>query len=158
MNSRLTTFHHHAMLRSLALLLLLSPAAVFAGLFGDSPVKMLDPKGFKKVMKNKVSNGVYAFRLHPLLLTKLLQETSMVAFTAPWCGVRATFLYLLRMQIESQPASSLVSSIARSWAQNMEELHRVLPRSCLSTLWTAMMKRTRDSVQNRCVTKTRLSY
>jgi len=58
-NSRLTTFHHHAMLRSLALLLLLSPAAVFAGLFGDSPVKMLDPKGFKKVMKNKVSNGVY---------------------------------------------------------------------------------------------------
>ncbi|KAF7317761.1 Protein disulfide isomerase [Mycena kentingensis (nom. inval.)] len=49
------------------LALALVPALVSAGVFPkDSLVKMLDAKGFKKFMKGN--------------------ETSMVAFVAPWCG------------------------------------------------------------------------
>lgn len=53
--------------RLLALTLALAPAIVQAGLFPeDSTVKMLDAKGFRKAMKENV--------------------TQVVAFVAPWCG------------------------------------------------------------------------
>jgi protein disulfide-isomerase A6 len=51
----------------LALTLALAPSLASAAIFPkDSRVKMLDAKGFKKVMKRN--------------------ETSVVAFVAPWCG------------------------------------------------------------------------
>ncbi|KAF8159257.1 hypothetical protein B0H34DRAFT_841823 [Crassisporium funariophilum] len=51
----------------LALTLVVAPSLVSAALFPkDSLVKMLDAKGFKKAMK--------------------VNETSVVAFVAPWCG------------------------------------------------------------------------
>ncbi|GJF00285.1 disulfide isomerase-like protein [Phanerochaete sordida] len=53
--------------RILALTLALAPAFVQAGMFPeDSTVKMLDAKGFRKAMKQNV--------------------TQVVAFVAPWCG------------------------------------------------------------------------
>ncbi|KAH8810443.1 disulfide isomerase, partial [Flagelloscypha sp. PMI_526] len=55
------------MLKLPALFVLALPLLVSAGIFPkDSHVKMLDPKSFKKVMKK--------------------DETSIVAFVAPWCG------------------------------------------------------------------------
>ncbi|KAF7289412.1 Protein disulfide isomerase [Mycena chlorophos] len=54
-------------MRSLALGLALLPSLALAGVFPkDSMVKMLDAKDFRKTMK--------------------ANETSMVAFVAPWCG------------------------------------------------------------------------
>lgn len=48
--------------------LALVPAAVEAAIFPkDTIVRMLDPKSFKQVMKRN--------------------ESSLVAFVAPWCGV-----------------------------------------------------------------------
>ncbi|KAF5379435.1 hypothetical protein D9615_006511 [Tricholomella constricta] len=50
-----------------AIALVLAPSLASAAIFPkDSLVKMLDPKGFKQVMKQN--------------------QTSMVAFVAPWCG------------------------------------------------------------------------
>ncbi|KAG8921314.1 hypothetical protein FRC02_000319 [Tulasnella sp. 418] len=52
---------------SALLALSLIPSLAYAGLFPkNGPVKMLDEAGFRKVMKQ--------------------EETSMVAFVAPWCG------------------------------------------------------------------------
>ncbi|KAF8555684.1 thioredoxin-like protein [Imleria badia] len=54
-------------LHSLTALTLILPTLVSAAIFPpDTKVKMLDPKGFKRVMKNN--------------------RTSVVAFVAPWCG------------------------------------------------------------------------
>ncbi|KAK7022899.1 hypothetical protein VNI00_016886 [Paramarasmius palmivorus] len=54
-------------LQLIALVLAITPSLVSAGIFTkDSKVTMLDPKSFKKAMK--------------------ANETSMVAFVAPWCG------------------------------------------------------------------------
>ncbi|KAI9464660.1 thioredoxin-like protein [Boletus coccyginus] len=54
-------------LHTLSALLLVFPMLVTAAIFPpDTKVKMLDPKGFKRVMKNN--------------------RTSVVAFVAPWCG------------------------------------------------------------------------
>jgi len=55
------------MLQILALAFVIAPSLVSAALFPpDTLVKMIDAKGFKKAMK--------------------ANETSMVAFVAPWCG------------------------------------------------------------------------
>ncbi|KAH0836800.1 thioredoxin-like protein [Lanmaoa asiatica] len=54
-------------LHTLTALFLVLPALVTAAIFPpDTKVKMLDPKGFKRAMKNN--------------------RTSVVAFVAPWCG------------------------------------------------------------------------
>ncbi|THU97674.1 hypothetical protein K435DRAFT_965318, partial [Dendrothele bispora CBS 962.96] len=54
-------------LQLLTLALALTPSLVSAGIFPkDSVVKMLDPKGFKQALKPN--------------------QTSMIAFVAPWCG------------------------------------------------------------------------
>ncbi|KAG9313159.1 thioredoxin-like protein [Chiua virens] len=55
------------MLHALLPILLVVPTLVSAAIFPpDTKVKILDPKGFKRVMKNN--------------------RTSVVAFVAPWCG------------------------------------------------------------------------
>lgn len=72
-------------LHILALAFALAPPLVSAAIFPpDSLVKVIDAKGFKKAMKANVgpvefpANGAKSF----------IQETSLVAFVAPWCGVR----------------------------------------------------------------------
>ena len=77
-----------AHLQFIALTLALAPSLASAAIFPpNTQVKMLDAKGFKKAMK---TNVCVFFRLSNFLreLDGLLsQETSMVAFVAPWCGV-----------------------------------------------------------------------
>jgi protein disulfide-isomerase A6 len=69
----------------LLLSLVFVPAFVSAAIFPpDSLVKMLDAKGFKKAMKANV--GVSYSRRRPYA-ELASQQTSLVAFVAPWCGV-----------------------------------------------------------------------
>lgn len=77
-------------LPTLTAFLLVLPTLVTAGIFPpDTKVKMLDPKGFKRVMKNNVC--AYILPSPPLdALSRFsysTQRTSVVAFVAPWCGV-----------------------------------------------------------------------
>jgi protein disulfide-isomerase A6 len=79
-----------AHLQLLALTLALAPSLASAAIFpSNTHVKMLDMKGFKKAMKTNV--GFFFFELVTILaglFMTLPQATSVVAFVAPWCGVR----------------------------------------------------------------------
>ena len=71
-------------LLAFALVPLLASAAIFPP---GTLVQSIDAKGFKKAMKENVCLLV---ELHLILLTfyGIRQRTSLVAFVAPWCGVR----------------------------------------------------------------------
>ncbi|KAF9524431.1 thioredoxin-like protein [Crepidotus variabilis] len=83
--------------RTLLALLALSPIVlVNAGIFPkNSPVKMLDPKGFREAMK--------------------LNQTSVVAFVAPWCG------HCQRMGPEYEKAAKGLNPLIATYAVDCDE-------------------------------------
>jgi hypothetical protein len=77
--------------------LVLAPALVAAAVFPKGgPVKEIDGSAFKKLMKTNVRARDRAGL--PRYLPQHPQGTAVVAFVAPWCGVRIAPLPLLLRQ------------------------------------------------------------